>query len=203
MYNKENIENKDGHMEEIQALFQAQDAEQLVQLGTELFRRGDETRAFECYRLAAKLGNATAMGNLGYCYQNGRGIGADNRLAAYCFQRACELDDPGSMLKLGDFCFYGKGGLEKDPKRAFGYYLRAYELSVNASESDRSFLAQLCYRLGVCKKNGLGTERNYQDAYEYFQATQEAAADERYDDLQAQKLFEKADAAMAECELHF
>lgn len=107
-------------MEEIQELFQAQDAERLVELGTDLFRQGEESKAFESYRLAAKLGNVTAMGNLGFCYQNGRGVEANNRLAAYCYQRACELEDAGSMLKLGDFYFYGKGGLEKDPNGPLG-----------------------------------------------------------------------------------
>ncbi len=191
-------------MEEIQTLFDTGDSEELVRLGTELFRQGEETKAFECYRLACKLGNVTAMGNLGYCYQTGRGVKADNRLAAYCFERASELDDPGSMLKMGDFCFHGKGGLPKDRVRAVGYYLRACEILSACSEPDERLLAQLCYRLGTCKKDGLGTEQSFEDAYEYFQATAEAVAtDAKYGDLQAENLLKKAEAGMTECENHF
>ncbi|MBQ1965800.1 MAG: sel1 repeat family protein [Clostridia bacterium] len=191
-------------MENIRTLFDSGDSEELVRLGTELFRRGEEEKAFECYRLACKLGNVTAMGNLGFCYQNGRGVKADNRLAAYCFERASELDDPGSMLKLGDFHFHGKGGLAKDRSKAVGLYLRAYEIAAAKSEPDERLLAQLCYRLGSCKKDGLGTEQNFEDAYEYFQATAEAvASDAEYGDLQAESLLRKAEAGMAECELHF
>lgn len=191
-------------MEELQTLFDAGDSDGLVQLGTELFRQGEEQTAFECYRLACKLGNVVAMGNLGYCYQTGRGVKADNRLAAYCFERASELDDPGSMLKLGDFFFHGKGGLPKDRQRSMGYYLRAYELAASASEPDGRLLAQLCYRIGTCKKDGTGTELSYEDAYEYFQATAEAvASDADYGDPQAQNLLRKAEMGMAECETHF
>ncbi len=191
-------------MEDIQTLFDTGDSEGLVRMGTDLFRTGEEEKAFECYRLACKLGNVVAMGNLGYCYQTGRGVRPDNRLAAYCFERASELEDPGSMLKLGDFYFHGKGGLPKDRQQAVGYYLRAYEIAVSASEQDVLLLGQLCYRLGTCKKDGLGTKQSYEDAYEYFQATAEAvAADAEYGDLPAQSLLRKAEAGMAECEIHF
>jgi len=188
-------------MEDLQTLLDSGDSEGLVRLGTELFRQGDEREAFECYRAACKLGNAVAMGNLGFCYQNGRGVKADNRLAAYCFERASELEEPGSMLKMGDFCFHGKGGLPKDRTRAVGYYLRAYEIAAASSEPDPLLLAQLCYRLGTCKKDGLGTERNYEDAYEYFQATAELIADDAEDgDPAARNLMMKANAGMDECE---
>lgn len=191
-------------MEELETLFNAGDSEGLVQLGTEFFRQGDEKTAFECYRLACKLGNVVAMGNLGYCYQTGRGVKADNRLAAYCFERASELDDPGSMLKLGDFYFLGKGGLPKDRTRSFGYYLRAYEIASSSPEPEEMLLAQLCYRLGTCKKDAAGTEQSYEDAYEYFQAVAEiVASDADYGDLQAQSLLRKAEAGMAECEHYF
>lgn len=191
-------------MEEIQTLFDAGDSESLVRLGTDLFREGDEAKAFECYRSACKLGNAVAMGNLGYCYQTGRGVKADNRLAAYGFERASELDDPGSMLKLGDFYFHGKGGLPKDRKRAVGYYLRSYEISSSAAEQDEILLAELCYRLGICKKDGLGTEQNFEDAYEYFQSAAETICyDAEAGDIHAQTLLRRAQAGMDECETHF
>lgn len=189
-------------MKDWQSLFDAGDAEGLVRLGTDLFRSGDETGAFECYRAACKLGNAVAMGNLGFCYQNGRGVKADNRLAAYCYQRASELDDVVSTLKLGDFHYHGKGGLPVDRVKAYGCYLRAYEL-VCGSEDDLT-VAEICYRLGVCKKDGAGVDRNYEDAYEYFQAAAEAAApDAEEGNPRAEALLNKADAAMAECESHF
>ncbi len=190
--------------DEIQQLQESGDSEALVRLGTEQFRRGDEKAAFECYRAACKLGNVVAMGNLGFCYQKGIGVKADNRLAAYCFERASQLDDAGSMLKLGDFYFHGKGGLQKDRFKAVGYYLRAYEIAGSASEPDLHLIANLCYRLGTCKKDGQGTEQNYEDAYEYFQAAEEIlAGDAEYGNPYAQNLLRKIQIGMDECECHF
>ncbi len=191
-------------MKDLENLFSAGDSEELVKQGTELFRQGDEKKAFEYYRMACKLGNPIAMGNLGYCYQEGRGIPQDHRMAVYCFERAGELGDPGSMLKLGDYYFYGKGGLPTDRQRAVACYTKAYETLLSSSEPEERLMAQLCYRLGICKKDGLGTKQSYEDAYEYFQAAAEiVASDSRYGDTFAENLLQKAEAGMAECEEHF
>ncbi len=188
-------------MDETQSLFDTGDSEGLLEKGTELFRNGEESAAFECYRLACKLGNVVAMGNLGYCYQNGRGVKADNRLAAYCYERAAELDDPGSMLKIGDFRYHGKGGLPKDRTAAVAYYLRAYEIACSASEPDEMLLGRLCYRLGRCKKDGIGTEKNPEEAYEFFQTAAEAISEgAEYGDMEAASLMEKIQNELTECE---
>ena len=191
-------------MTDLQALFEAGNSEELVRIGTELFRNGEEAEAFEYYRAACKLGNTIAMGNLGFCYQTGRGVKADNRMAAYCFMRASELEDPGSMMKLGDFYYRGKGGLEKDAVRAFGYYLRAYEIAACAPEENTSLIADLCYRLATCKKEGKGTAQSFEDAYEYYQAVAETVSDDaNYGDSHALSLLRKAELGMEECETHF
>lgn len=203
LYNIKSAYKEFCHMDEIQTLLDAEDAEGLLNLGTEWFRLGHEEKAFECYRAACKLGNVVAMGNLGYCYQTGRGVKADNRLAAYCFERASRLDDPRSMLKMGDFYFHGKGGLSKDRARAVGYYLRAYEIAASASEPDASLLADLCYRLGICKKDGQGTEQNFEDAYEYFQAAAELICSSENETVGRMNLMEKIQGYMDECEEHF
>lgn len=188
-------------MKDLQLLFEAGNSEELVRRGTEFFREGEEEKAFEYYRAACKLGNVVAMGNLGYCYQAGRGVRADNRLAAYCFERASELEDPGSMLKLGDFYYNGKGGLEKDPSRAFGYYLHAYEIAANSAEADPGLISDLCYRLATCKRKGCGTAQNIEEAYEYYQAAAEAVADDAMDgEIRAQAILQKAEAGMEACE---
>ena len=191
-------------MKELQALFDAGNAEELVRLGTEKFRTGEEETAFAYYRAACKLGHAVAMGNLGYCYQTGRGVRADQRMALYCFERAAELDDVGSLLKLGDFCYSGKGGLSRDYPRAFGCYLRAYEILTASPTPDTALFAELCYRLGVCKKEGRGTAQNLQDAYEYFQATSEAVWEDAEDgSARAGALMQKSQRLMEECESNF
>ena len=191
-------------MQILQRLSEEGDSEELVRLGTELFRNGEEQKAFEYYRAACKLGNATAMGNLGFCYQSGRGVKADLRMAAYCFERASELDDAGSMLKLGDFFYHGKGGIPKDRPRAYGYYLRAYEIETASSEPNFRQISSLCYRLGICKKDGQGTEPNFERAYEYLQEAAEAVSEyAEYDDPTAENLLERIQTAMNECEIHF
>ncbi len=191
-------------MEELQSLFDTGDSEGLLEKGTEHFRMGEYEIAFEAYRLACKLGNVVAMGNLGYCYQNGKGVKPDNRLAAYCYERAAELDDPGSILKMGDFRYHGKGGLPKDRATALAYYKRAYEIVCASSEQDVMLLARLCYRIGRCKKEGIGTEQSYEEAYEYFQTAAEAVSEgAEYGDMEATSLMNKLQQELAECETRF
>ncbi|MBP3300221.1 MAG: sel1 repeat family protein [Clostridia bacterium] len=191
-------------MSELQELFDAGNADELLRIGTEKFRDGEEAVAFSYYRAACKLGNAVAMGNLGYCYQTGRGVKADERLALYCFERAAEQDDAGCLMKVGDFHYNGKGGLPRNRSHAFGCYLRGYEIAANASEPDIMLTAELCYRLGFCKKDGLGTEQNLQDAYEYFQAVAELVCDEAdQGNARALTLLEKCQNHMDYCESRF
>jgi len=190
-------------MERLRKLFDAEDSESLVRLGTELFRQGEESLAFEYYRAACKLGNAVAMGNLGFCYQAGRGVRPDLRMAAYCFERAAELDDAGSILKLGDFYAKGKGGLPVDRTKAFGCYLRAYEITSASADGDPLILAELCYRLGLCKKDGKGTDRSFEEAYEYLQAAAEFVSEEDDGSIRCEKLLQRIQEALEECESHF
>ena len=191
-------------MNNLQKLFDAGNADELLRIGTEKFREGEESEAFAYFRAACKLGNPVAMGNLGFCYQTGRGVKADERMALYCFQRAAELDDAGSLLKLGDFHYNGKAGLPRNRTLAYGYYLRGYELTASASEPDTALTAEFCYRLGFCKKDGQGTERNLQDAYEYFQAVAELVCDDAdQGDPRAAALLEKCRNHMDYCESRF
>lgn len=190
--------------DDITRLTEEEDAEGLVELGTTLFREGAEETAFECYKAACKLGNAVAMGNLGYCYQYGRGVKINYRLAAYCYERAGELDDAKSLMTLGDFFYKGKGDIAKDPPRAFAYYQHACEVASGQIEQNDDLLAEIHYRMAVCKKNGTGTETNYEDAYEHYQYAAEALADAaEYGDLRARRLLAKIQAGMDECETHF
>ncbi|MST78926.1 tetratricopeptide repeat protein [Lactobacillus equicursoris] len=52
----------------------AGDGEALNDHGADCYRAGDYARAVEYYRLAAGLGEVTAIVNLGYCYLYGRAI---------------------------------------------------------------------------------------------------------------------------------
>ena len=188
-------------MKELQKRFDAADADGLLERGTELFREGNEPLAFEYYRAACKLGNVVAMGNLGYCYQHGRGVKADFRLAAYCFERASQQGDGGSTLKMGDFHYYGKGGLPADRTKAVAYYQRAYELLSSEETPNAALLAQVCYRIGTCKKDGTGTEKDPEAAYEFLQYAEELLYDEAESgNLSAERLLEKIRESMERCE---
>ena len=190
--------------EEIERLVETENSDGLVELGTTLFRDGAEETAFECYKAACKLGNTVAMGNLGYCYQFGKGVKINYRLAAYCYERAGERDDPRSLMTLGDFYYKGKGDIPKDPVRAVQYFQRACELASGQVDPDEMLQAQTHYRMAVCHKNGVGGTPDYEAAYEHYQAAAEAIAERAsYGDLQAQKLLSRAEDGMNECETHF
>jgi TPR repeat protein len=191
-------------MADMHTLIDAEDADGLVALGTEYFRDGDDQKAFECYRAACKLGSIVAMGNLGYCYQSGHGVPVSYHLAAYCFERASEQDDAASTLKLGDFYYSGKPDITRDRQRAAQYYHKAFTLVSQQSDRDDMLYAEICFRMALCKKDGVGMDANFEDAYEFYQ---EAVENLEYraasGDAHAEKLMAKAEQGMSECEAHF
>ncbi|MFR0612871.1 tetratricopeptide repeat protein [Lactobacillus porci] len=94
--------------------------------GAACYRAGDYARAVEYYRLAAALGEATAISNLGYCFLYGRSIARNRDLAIAYFKIAARKGNVNAMYKLGDIYSSSKWGVE-DRQRSIEYYEQAVE----------------------------------------------------------------------------
>ena len=104
----------------------AGDGEALNDHGAACYRAGDYARAVEYYRLAAVLGEVTAIVNLGYCYLYGRSIVRSTELAIAYFKIAARKGSVDAMYKLGDIYSSSKWGVE-DKQRSAEYYEQAIE----------------------------------------------------------------------------
>ncbi len=168
-------------------------------------------------RLAARAsaGDAEASYHLGMLYNNGLGVGQDNRRALDLFRAAAEAGDPLGAYKLG--CYYAGqfGTVEPDPALALRYKTVAAEAGYSLAQLDvaifyyrqgnhreayrwfeaaaRQGEAQSLYNLSVMSRAGQGTERSLARAHAFFRLAQVArrsaptsAAQRELDEIWAQ-----------------
>ncbi|OQR86546.1 hypothetical protein ACHHYP_10426 [Achlya hypogyna] len=87
-----------------------------ARVGFDLFRRHHYRGALWHYHEALELGYPVAAGNLAYLY----GLLGENN-SAY-LMRATEIE---ANVRLGDCYYYGKGGVERDARKALALYSQA------------------------------------------------------------------------------
>jgi TPR repeat protein len=98
-------------------------AEDLWQRAVALIDRNDYRDAIPLLQQAGKMGHAKAQATLGIAYQDGNGVHADNRAAAYWFGLAAAQGHRASEYALGGMYEEGEGGLPRDARKAGQLYL--------------------------------------------------------------------------------
>ena len=73
---------------------------------------------FDCYKLAAQLGERKAYHYLGKLYYTGCGTKKDDREAVRWFEKSMAAGETDSAVMLG-YCYYNGSGTEKNLKKAF------------------------------------------------------------------------------------
>ena len=68
-----------------------------------------DKRAFECFKNAAKEGDACGISNLGLCYEHGYGVKRDVKQASWLYKQAVEYEYVPAFSHLGDCYFFGLG----------------------------------------------------------------------------------------------
>ncbi|CAB4413983.1 unnamed protein product [Rhizophagus irregularis] len=144
-------------------------------IGTDI----DKKMAFKLYQKAADLGNAIGILCLGYSYLYGIGTESDENKAFELFQKAADLGNASGNFFLGYYYYYGIG-TNVDKRKAFGLYQKAadlgdvngiyklaFELCQKAAELEDS--PRIYYNLGYCYEYGIGTDIDYQKAFELYQ----------------------------------
>ena len=117
----------------------------------------DKAKAVEFFVLAANAGDATAMKNLGVCYNNGYGVDRDKNKAIEWFEKAVkEGGSEGAMDNLKEL--YSEVDASTSETRYF-------EL-VKAAADDGYYEGMV--RTHFCYHDGSGTEKDMEKAMQYL-----------------------------------
>lgn len=98
-------------------------ADHLLDKGAYYYGEGQYAEAVEYYRLAAAMGSAQAIANLGYCYLYGRELEANLSQAIAYFKIAADRRNVDAAYKLGDIYSNPRWGVED--KELTNYYFEA------------------------------------------------------------------------------
>jgi TPR repeat protein len=109
-------------------------AEDLWQRAVALIDRTDYRDAIPLLQQAGKMGHAKAQATLGIAYQDGNGVHADNRAAAYWFGLAAAQGHRASEYALGGMYEEGEGGLPRDARKAGQLYLASARQGFDKAE---------------------------------------------------------------------
>lgn len=125
----------------------------------------DSGKALECYRAAADLGNAYAMGNLGLSYAKGTLTEQNHDAALSWFAKALQTKDKNAKIwvisrvnQIGNDLLFPSNGSEPDYETAKAYYT----LSADQEDPDGLFY------IGVMHGQGWGCDRSSVKAITYF-----------------------------------
>lgn len=89
---------------------------------------------FQEYQAKAEQGDAEAQFNLGFCYDDGRGVAKDYVEAVTWYRKAAESGHTEAQLNLG--CCYANGqGVVKDKVEAYAWFSMAAKADSDAAKS--------------------------------------------------------------------
>jgi uncharacterized protein len=123
----------------------------------------DEADSVHLYREKAAVGDARAMANLGWAYENGKGVAQDYAEAVGWYRKAADAGDALGMNNLGIMYEYGKG-VAQDYAEALRWYRKAadagYALGMN--------------NLGTMDEHGKGVAQDYAEALRWYRKAADA-----------------------------
>ena len=115
---------------------------------------------------AAEQGLALAQHNLGFMYQQGRGVTQDDREAVRWYRAAAEQGNAKAQTNLG-FMYYRGRGVARDDRQALRWYRAA------AEQGD----AEAQFNLGVMCATGKGVLQDHVQAYQWSQLAASSSTD--------------------------
>ena len=164
--------------------------------GYNYYQQGQFEDAAHWFRKAAEQGDAVGQYNLGFMYENGRGVKQNYVQAVHLYRKAAEQGYANAQTSLGAMYMVGFG-VKEDDVQAVHWYRKAAEQG-NA-------LGQVL--LGDMYKGGYGVKQNYvQAVHLYRKAVEQGFAEAqatlgymyelgrgvKQDDVQAVHLYRKA-----------
>src|ERR1039457_6940145 len=121
---------------------------------------------FQEYKASAEQGDAEAQFNLGFCYDDERGVAKDYVEAVKWYRKAAGQNFAPAQFNLGYCCANGQG-VVRDNVEAVKWYRKAAE----------QVHAEAQYNLGCGYANGQGVVRDKVEAYAWFSMAARADSD--------------------------
>ena len=122
------------------------------------FAHADYDRALKACRPPAEKGHTDAQANMGFMYDNARGVKPNHVEAARWYRLAAAKGHAGSQYHLA-LIYYKGQGIAQNFTEAAKWYQRAAVQGI----------AQAQYQLGLMLENGRGVEKNNAEAAKWYQ----------------------------------
>lgn len=119
-------------------------------------------KAYECYKVAADLGNMDAFARLGRLYLLGNGVEKNLKTAITMLKKAAEAGSAKGQNTLG-WCYQNGEGVAENISEALKWYRKGAAQGYQASQ----------YNLGYSYANGIGVAENMSAAAEWFRKAAE------------------------------
>ena len=129
-------------------------AEGLWQRASAMVNREQYRDAMPLLFQAANMGHARAQSMLGIIFQDGDGVKADDRAAAYWFGAAAAQGHRAAQYGLGGMYEEGEGGLPKDLAKATELYIKSASQGYDKAQA----------ALGIAYELGQGVPRSREKA---------------------------------------
>ena len=114
------------------------------------------------YKAKAEQGDAEAQFDLGFCYDDGRGVEKDYGEAVKWYRKAAEQGHAPAQFNLG-YCYANGQGVRKDKEEAVKWYRKAAEQNYTPAQSN----------LGCCYDSGQGVATDYVEAVKWYRKAAE------------------------------
>jgi TPR repeat protein len=125
--------------------------------GDRLFNAGDMAGAARAFAHCAEMGDASCQLNLGWLYEEGKGVGKNLATAVRWYRAAAEQNHPRAEENLGNMYQFGRG-VGKNCKTAVEWYARG------ALQNDNGNL----YSLGRMYQFGFGVKEDRAKAHAFY-----------------------------------
>ncbi len=127
------------------------------------YNRKDYAAALEELQPLAENGDAKAQYALGWMYERGHGVSADDQTALKWYRLAADREHTLAMSQLGGAYFRGSFGLDKDYETAFEWLMPAAERGHDEAQ----------YNLGLMYEKGNGVTKDDQTAVKWYRLAAE------------------------------
>lgn len=121
--------------------------------------RGDGDAMLRWLSVAGARGDVRAQMQLAVGFETGAFGGIkDEKIAAAWYEKAAKSGDPVAQFNYGTFCWTGRGNVPADREQAFEWWKKAAENGILNAKTN----------LGICYRDGLGTEKDTDKARNLF-----------------------------------
>lgn len=136
----------------------AQSASDLVKQGGQYCEEENYTKAVECFRKAAEMGDAEGQDDLGGMYLYGAGVQQNNQIALIWFRKSAAQGFAEGQYDVGYMYHYGLG-VEQDYNEAYKWYSLAVKQGNTHAEKG----------MGDLYNSGNGVKQDYAEAAKWYQ----------------------------------